>query len=155
MDEILRQLGGLLLGAVPTVVLFILLYIAYRNIVHNRLKDVLAERRARTDGAIEKARADVAAADAKTADYEQRLRDAKLALYKAQEQRRQQALERRAKNVAEARAAADAQVRAAKQAMEQDVTAAKGSLQSEAEALANQVIRIILKPVSASATGQQ
>ena len=155
MEEILRQLGGLLLGAVPTVVLFILLYLSYRSIVHNRLTDVLAERRARTEGAIETARANVAAADAKTADYEQRLRDAKLALYKAQEQRRQQALEQRAKAVAAARAAAQAQIRSAKQAMEQDVTAAKGRLQGDAEALSNEVIRTVLKPVSAAAAGRQ
>jgi len=155
MEEILRQLGGLLLGAVPTVVLFILLYTAYRSIVHKRLTDVLAERRARTDGAIETARANVAAADAKTADYEQRLREAKLTLYKAQEQRRQQALEQRAKAVAAARAAAEAQIRAAKQAMEQDVATAKGRLQGDAEALSSEVIRIVLKPVSAAAAGRQ
>ncbi len=155
MDETLRQVGGLLLGAIPTVVLFVLLYIAYRAIVHNRLMQVLGERRARTEGAVEKARADVAAADAKTAEYEQRIRDAKVALYKAQEQRRQQALEHRGKLLAEARNAADAQVRAAKQALEQDVAAARGRLQGEAEALAGEVIRTILKPVSVPAAGRQ
>ncbi len=155
MDETLRQVGGLLLGAVPTIVLFILLYIAYRTIVHNRLMQVLAERRARTEGAIEKARADVAAADAKTAEYEQRIRYAKLALYKAQEQRRQQALERRGKVLAEARSAADAQVRTAKQALDQDAAAARARLQGEAEALAGEIIRTILKPVSVPAAGRQ
>jgi F-type H+-transporting ATPase subunit b len=127
MDETLRQVGGLLLGAIPTVILFLILYAGYRAIVHNRLVEILKERRARTEGAVEKARADVAAADSKTAEYEQRIRDAKLALYKAQEQRRQQALERRGKLIAEARAAADAQVRAARQALERDAAAAKSS----------------------------
>jgi F-type H+-transporting ATPase subunit b len=155
MDETLRQVGGLLLGAVPTVILFVLLYIAYRAIVHNRLMQVLAERRARTEGAIEKARADVAAADTKTAEYEQRIRDARLALYKAQEQRRQQALERRGQLLAEARKAAEAQVRAAKQVLEQDVTAARSRLQSDAEGLAGEIIRTILKPVSIPAAGRQ
>lgn len=155
MDETLRQVGELLLGAVPTVVLFVLLYIAYRAIVHNPLMQVLADRRARTEGAIEKARADVAAADAKTAEYEQRIRDARLALYKAQEQRRQQALERRGKLLAEARGAADAQVRTAKQALEQDVAAVRARLHGEAEALAGEVIRTILKPVSVPAAGRQ
>ncbi len=155
MDETLRQVGGLLLGSVPTILLFILLYIAYRVIVHKRLLQVLAERRGRTEGAIEKARADVASADSKTAEYEQRIRDAKLALYKAQEQRRQQALERRGKLIAEARSAADAQVRAAKQALDQDVAAARTRLQGEAEALAGEVIRSILKPVSVPAAGRR
>ena len=155
MDETLRQVSGLLLGSIPTIVLFLLLYVAYRALVHNRLMEVLAERRARTEGAIEKARADVAAADSKIAEYEQRIREAKLALYKAQEQRRQQALERRGKLLAEARAAADAQVRAAKQSLEQDAAAARTSLQAEAEALAGEVIRTILKPASVPAAGRQ
>jgi len=155
MDETLRQVGGLLLGAIPTIVLFILLYLAYRAIVHSRLVQVLAERRSRTEGAVEKARADVSAADAKTAEYEQRIRDAKLALFKAQEQRRQQALEARSKAVAEARAAAEAQVKVAKQGLDKDVAAAKGSLETEAAALANEVIRSILKPVSMPAAGRQ
>ena len=155
MDETLRQVGGLLLGSVPTIVLFLILYTAYRAIVHNRLMQVLGERRARTEGAIEKARADVAAAESKTAEYEQHIREAKLALYKAQEQRRQQALEVRGKLIAEARSAGDAQVRAAKQALEQDAAAARAGLQKEAEALAAEVIRTILKPVSVPAAGRQ
>ncbi len=155
MDETLRQVGGLLLGAVPTIVLFILLYFAYRVIVHNRLTAILAERRARTDGAIDKARADVAAADAKTTEYTHRIRDATLALYKVQEQKRQQALEDRAKALGEARAAAEAQVRAEKQRLEQEVATAKSRLQVEADALASEVIRTILKPVSVPAVGQQ
>jgi F-type H+-transporting ATPase subunit b len=154
MDEILRQLGELLLGAIPTIILFVLLYISYRSLVHNKLVAVLAERRARTQGAIEKARADVAAADAKTADYERRIREAKLTLFKAQEQRRQQALEARARAIAEARAAAEAQVRAARQSLDKDVASAKASLQGEADRLAGEVIRTILKPVSVPA-GQQ
>ena len=154
MDETLRQVGGLLLGAVPTIVLFLLLYIAYRVIVHNRLVQVLAERRARTEGAIEKARADVSAADAKTAEYEQRIREAKLAMFKAQEQKRHQAMEVRAKAIADARAAADAQVKTARQQLEKDVLAAKASLQAEAEILAKEVIRTILKPVSMPAGRQ-
>lgn len=154
MDETLRQVGGLLLGSIPTIVLFVLLYIAYRVIVHNRLVEVLAERRSRTEGAIEKARADVSAADVKTAEYEQRIREARLALFKAQEQKRQHAMEARAKAITEARAAADAQVKAAKAQLEKDVAAAKATLQAEADALAREVIRTILKPVSVPAGRQ-
>jgi F-type H+-transporting ATPase subunit b len=73
MDETLRQLGGLLLGAVPTVILVALLYVLYTVIVHKPLRRVLDERRSKTEGAIEKSRADIAAADARTSEYEQRL----------------------------------------------------------------------------------
>lgn len=155
MDETLRQVGGLLLGSIPTIILFVIVYLAYRVIVHNRLIQVLSERRARTEGAIEKARADVAAAESKAAEYEQRIREAKLTLYKAQEQRRHQALERRGKLIEEARKAAEAQIRAAKQGLEQDAEAARGRLRGEAEALADEIVRTILKPVSIPAVGRQ
>ena len=44
MDETLRQLGELLLGSVPTIILFALLYLLYTLIVHKPLTKVLAER---------------------------------------------------------------------------------------------------------------
>ena len=57
MDETLHQLGGLLLGSVPTIFLFLLLVILYRFLVYGPLTRVLSERRARTEGAIEQANA--------------------------------------------------------------------------------------------------
>src|SRR4029077_866252 len=103
MDETLRQLGGLLLGSIPTIVMLLLLYAIYTVVVHKPLSKVLAERRAKTEGAIEKARADVAAAEAKTAEYEQRLREARMAVFHQQETRRQAALQVRSAAVATAR----------------------------------------------------
>ena len=79
MDETLRQLGGLLLGAVPTIIFLLALYGAYTVLVHRPLLNVLAERRTRTEGAVEKARAAIAYAEQRTADYEQRLREARQA----------------------------------------------------------------------------
>ena len=77
MDEILQQLGGLVLGSVPTMVLFILLVAAYGLLVRRPLDRVLAERRARTSGAVEQARSAIAAAEAETTEYEDKLRRAK------------------------------------------------------------------------------
>jgi len=42
MDQTLQQLGELLLGAVPTVILVALLYVLYKGIVHQPLQRVLA-----------------------------------------------------------------------------------------------------------------
>ena len=75
--EILNQLGGLLLGAVPTVIFFILLVIAYGYLVRRPLEHTLAERRARTSGAVEQARGAIAAAEAETSAYEEKLRAAR------------------------------------------------------------------------------
>jgi F-type H+-transporting ATPase subunit b len=150
MDEILRQLGELLLAAIPTVVVFVLLFFAYKLIVHNRLVAVLDERRARTQGAVEKANADIAAAEARTAEYEQRLREARLSIFKKLEARRQQWLQARAAAVSEARAAAETRVKTARTSLEQDVEQAKVTLQAESETLASQIIRTVLKPVLAA-----
>ena len=146
MDEILGQLGGLLLGSVPTIVFILLLWGAYTTLVHQPLVKVLAERRSRTEGAIEKAQADIAQAEARTADYEQRLREARLAVFKSQEAHRQQALQARAAAVAEARARAQVQVEQARTAIEKDKTTAQAGLGAEAARLATDIIRVVLQP---------
>jgi len=149
MDETLHQLGELLRGAIPTVILLALLYALYTTIVHKPLRRVLEERRGKTEGAVEKSRADIAAAVARTADYEQRLREARAIVFRAQEARRQAVLEARANAVNEARGKAQAQVAAAKKAIEADRAAAQASLQGEAAALAQQIMRRVLEPAGA------
>ena len=151
MDETLRQVGELLLGSIPTIVFMVLLYGSYTVLVHKPLTRVLAERRSKTEGAIEKARADIAAAETRTADYEQRLREARMAVFKSQELRRQQALQARAAAVAEARSQAQAQVEQARAAIEKDKTAAQAGLQGESGRLAAEIIRTVLQPALAQA----
>jgi len=149
MDETLHQLGGLLLGAVPTVILLALLYVLYTTIVHRPLQRVLEERRSKTEGAVERSRADIAAAEARTAEYEQRLREARATVFRAQEARRQAALEARSNAVNEARRKAQAQVLAAKKDIEADRAAAQARLQGEAAALAQEIVRRVLQPAGA------
>jgi len=146
MDVLLQQLSGLFLRAIPTVVFFLLLCMAYWLVVHRPLTAVLAQRHALTEGAMEKARADIADAEARTQEYEQRLRDAKMSLYKAQEARRRQLLDWKATALAEARTAAESHVQAARDSLRQDVERAKASLQAEAESLAAEIIRTVLRP---------
>jgi F-type H+-transporting ATPase subunit b len=151
MDETLRQIGGLLLGSIPTVICFLLLYGLYAVLVHKPLARVLAERRERTQGAIEKARADVASAETRTAEYEQRLREARLALFKAQEARRAKASQARAAAIAEARQRAQQQIDQARAEIEGEKAVAKGSLEAEAGRLATEIIRTVLEPALAQA----
>jgi len=146
MDETLRQLGGLLLGAIPTIVFMVLLYAIYSLVVHRPLVKILAERRSKTEGAVEKARADIAASEARTAEYEQKLREARLAVFKNQEARRQQALQSKAAALAQARERAQAQVEQARAGIEKDRQAAQGALQAESSKLAAEIIRTVLQP---------
>src|SRR6266851_8025072 len=153
MDETFRQISELLLGSIPTIVFFLLLYGLYIVLVHKPLMRVLAERRARTQGAIEKARADIALAERRTAEYEQKLRDARIAILKAQEARRTLASKARDAALAQARAESQAQVKQARAAIEQDKLAAKTTLETEAGRLATEIIRIVLEPALARAGG--
>ena len=151
MDDTLAQLGGLLLGAVPTVIFMVLLYGAYRVILHRPLVQVLADRRSRTEGAVEKARADIAAAEARTSEYEQRVREARAAVFKAQEAQRQQALQARTVAVSAARAKAQEQVKQARASINVDREAAQVGLQAQAETLASAIIRTVLRPAAPQA----
>ena len=149
MDETLRQVGELLLGSIPTIVFMVLLYGIYTALVHKPLVKVLAERRSKTEGAVEKSRADIAAAEARTAEYEQKLREARAAVFRAQEAKRQAALQARANAIAQARSRSQAQVQAAKTDIEKDRASAQEALHGEAAALAQEIVRRVLQPAGA------
>jgi F-type H+-transporting ATPase subunit b len=149
MDQTLQQLGELLLGAIPTVILVALLYALYTAIVHKPLRRVLEERRGKTEGAVEKSKADIAAAEARTAEYEQRLREARATVFRAQEARRQAVLQARTNALNEARTKAHGQIEAAKADIESDRVSAEKGLQGDVAALAQEIIRRVLQPAGA------
>ena len=149
MNETLKQLGELLLGAIPTVIMLAVLYALYTSIVHKPLRRVLDERRNKTEGAVEKSKADIAAADARTSEYEQRVREARAAVFRAQEARRQAAMQARTNAVNESRSKAQVQVQAAKADIEKDRSAAEKGLHSEAAELAQEIVRRVLQPAGA------
>jgi F-type H+-transporting ATPase subunit b len=155
MDELAKQLGGLLLGSVPTIIFIVLLYGIYTAVVHKPLVKVLADRRSKTEGAMERARADIARAEARTSEYEQRLREARVALFKSQEARRQLALQARAAVVATSRTSAQAQVDQARKGIEQDKLTAQSGLQAESGRLAAEIIRTVLQPAGNAPAGGQ
>jgi F-type H+-transporting ATPase subunit b len=144
MEQTLRQLGELLLGAIPTGVLLLVLYGLYHVIVHKPLEAVLAERRKRTQGAVEQARADIAVAASRATEYETRLRESRLAVFKALDNRRKQAIEARAAAVAQARERAHEQIAQAKAQLEHETAAARATLDAASDSLASQIIKTIL-----------
>ena len=144
MDQILNQLGGLVLGSMPTMVLFLLLVVAYGFLVRRPLDRVLAERRARTTGAVEQARDAISAAEAKTADYEDRLRKAKADIYGAREKRLKQWQAERDRALAEARAATAEKVQAAKGEIEQSVAIAELQIEGMSAELSEMIMRAVM-----------
>jgi len=155
MDELAKQLGGLLLGSVPTIIFIVLLYGIYTAVVHKPLVKVLADRRSMTEGAMERARADIARAEARTSEYEQRLREARLTLFKSQEASRQLALQARAAVVAASRTKAQAQIDQARKGIEQDKLTAQSGLEAESGRLATEIIRTVLQPAGNAPAGGQ
>jgi F-type H+-transporting ATPase subunit b len=144
MQEILQQLGALFLGATPTVLLFIVLVVAYQLLVQGPLSAALKERRARTVGAVENANKAIAEADAKADEYAVKLRQAKAEVYKAREQRLKQWNAERDAALDRARKAAAAQVDEARGQLEAEAQAARKSIQSSAGELAGGVVRAVL-----------
>ncbi len=150
MDLILKQLGDLVLGSVPTMILFILLILAYNFLVRRPLASLLAERRARTTGAVEQARGTIAAAEAETTVYEDKLRGAKAELFKAREQRQKQWAEQRDRVLHEVRQTAGDRVKAARADIEASASAARGQIEGLSADLSSRVIAAVL-PAGVSA----
>ena len=150
MDELFRQLGELMLGSVPTMLIFLTLVGAYTALVYKPLTRVLAERRARTEGAVEEAHAKIAAADAKTQEYEARLRAARLEIFARREKQVQAWNAARDAAILSAREDSHRKVIAARATLAAEADAARTSMQSSIDQLAAEILRVILPAASAS-----
>jgi len=144
MDVIFKQLGDLLVGSVPTAIIFILLVLAYRFLLYGPLTRTLAERRERTQGALERASVAIAAADAKAQEYEAKLRAARAEIFKHREQLMQQWNAERDRALASARLAAQERVRAAESTLKAQAVDARKQIEGSTEQLASQILRAIL-----------
>jgi len=153
VDQLLRQLGDLALGSVPTMIIFVLLVIAYRFMLYGPLMRILAERRERTIGAVEKAHAAIAAADAKSQEYEAKLRAARAEIFHRREQRLQQWNTQRDNALATAREAAQERVIAARHGIEAEAEAARQQVEASVAQLAERIVRAVLPTELASAEG--
>jgi F-type H+-transporting ATPase subunit b len=151
MDTILNKLGGLVLGSVPTIVLFLLLLAAYAVLVRRPLDKVLAERRARTSGAVEKAREAIARAEAETAAYEEKLRHAKNEIFQARDKKLKQWNAERDAAVTQLRQMAQEKIKTARQEIEQSASVAKTQIEGTSSDLTAQILKAIL-PAGISAS---
>jgi F-type H+-transporting ATPase subunit b len=142
--EILHQLGGLVLGSVPTMVFFLLLVAAYGPLVRKPLDKTLAERRARTTGAVERARTAISAAEAEATVYEEKLRAARSEMMAARERKVQQWQADRDQAVKSAREAAQARVNTAKHEIEAMSVGARKQIEESTAQLSEQILRAVL-----------
>ena len=144
MQETLHALGEILQKASITVVLLIILHFYLKAVLFGPLDRVMQKRRELTEGARKTAEDSLAAATRKADEYEAKLRDARAAVYKQQEEIRKRWLEEQAQQVAEARSRSEGTVKAAREAIAQDVAAARKSLQDTSAAVADQIVATVL-----------
>jgi len=144
MQVMMQQLGTLFIGSVPTMLLFIVLVLAYQFLVQGPLTATLKERRARTEGAVEDAHKAIAEAEARAEEYAAKLRQARAEVFKVREQRVQQWNAERDAALDVARKAAGLKVSQAKAQLEAEAAEAKTALQASAGDLARLVANAVL-----------
>jgi F-type H+-transporting ATPase subunit b len=140
-----------LVGAIPTALLFIVLVLCYQFLVQNPLSRTLDERRARTEGAIEEAHRAIAKAEARAAEYANKLRQARAEVFKIREQRMKQWNAERDAALDSARKSAGLKVTQAKAELDTEAGNARQAIQASAADLASQVVRAVL-PMTAGGT---
>lgn len=151
MDEILNQLGGLILGSVPTIIFFLLLVVAYGLLVRRPLDAVLAERRARTTGAIEQARGAIEAAEAETSVFENKLRAARTEISRQRDARLKQWTGERDQALAKVRETTQHRISIARENIQSSSIEARQQIESRSSELTAQILRAVL-PAGATGT---
>jgi F-type H+-transporting ATPase subunit b len=150
-QETIQYLQGLFVAAIPTALLFIVLVLAYQFLIQGPLTATLKERRSRTEGAVEEAHKAIEKAEAKAAEYANKLRQARAEIFKAREERIKQWNAERDAAVDAARKSAHTKVAQARTELEAEAAGAQKSLQSSVAELADQVVRAVL-PVTAGSS---
>lgn len=154
MPTVLHDLGDLFFGSIPTIIIFLLLHFYLRRVLYRPLGKMLAARHERTDGQFETARRTIALAEQKLTEYETTLREARAAMYRDIEARRQQALAERAQLLTAARQRAEASRQEAELALEREAAQARGQLEAGAEGLASEIYQVVLgRPLASPGVG--
>ena len=149
MESTLHDLGGLLLKAIPTVVLLLVVYAYLRWMFFRPLEKVLAARQQATKGTEEKAAALLVKADQTAAAVQDQLRKAREEIYQEQEEARRQWTSDQAAQIERARLSARDAVHQAQAQLESDAAAAKRELAATADSLAEQIARTLLERTTA------
>src|SRR6516165_5456360 len=114
MEQTLEALGGILVKAIPTVVILIFLHFYLKSMLFKPLQNVLKQREELTAGARKVAETSLTKAELKAQEYEAKLNDARAEVYKQQEETRKQWLQDQAAQAVAARAQVDAKVKEAR-----------------------------------------
>ena len=148
MGDLVHQLGELFLGAVPTVLILVVLYFILKSLFFKPLLAVMAEREKRTAGAQKAAESAQAAAAEKVNQYQEALKQARAKVYAEQEVARKKLLDERAALLKASRNLAVSEVSAAKDKVAHEVAVAKRELETGVPQLAAEIAKRVLEPAT-------
>ena len=149
MESTLQALGQLLLKAIPTLFLLLVVHFYLKRMFFRPMADVLAKRRAATDGLRESADAMRAKAGEQTKSIEEQLRQAREAIYQEQEEARRGWTGDQAAQLDEARKQGRELIQQSKYELDAEAAVAKNQLAETSDALADQIANSLLERTSA------
>src|SRR6266545_3384576 len=110
MEQTLQALSGILLKAIPTIVLVLILHFYLKRMLFAPLDRVLKQRDDATAGARKAAEDSLARAEQRATEFDNAIRDARSEVYREQEQVRQQMVEEQDARLKESRSRVEAMI---------------------------------------------
>lgn len=144
MDSTLQQLGGILLKAIPTIILLLIVHVYLKFVFFRPLQKVLAERKQATEGTTQKAEQLLAKAQQTQAAIDSALRKTREEIYQEQEEAHKRWIADQTVQLDQARNQSHESIRQARAELEADIVAAKKELAGTAESLAEQIAQALL-----------
>ena len=149
MESTLHDLGQLLLKAIPTLFLLLVVHFYLKQMFFRPMADVLAKRRAATDGLRESADAMRAKAGEQTKSIEDQLRQARESIYQEQEEARRGWITDQSAQLDQARQQGRELIQQSKFQLDDEAAVAKNQLAETSDALADQIANALLERKSA------
>lgn len=153
MGQTLHQLGQLLFGSIPTILLFVVLHYYLKWMLYQPLRQTLAARAEQIQGRQAAAQKMLASAEQKLAEYERQLQARRAENYKLIDARRQAGLGLGQQQLATARQQTAQAMAAARQQLAEQAAGAQAQLRGAAEGLAGQIMAQVLRTGSEKAPG--
>lgn len=129
---------------IPAIVIFLVLIAVLNRILFRPLQKIQAERESRTTGVMGEARAKMDRQLNLLDEYHRTIKNARIDAYRKQDQRRAEALKKRAEVLGNARSAGEQMIKDSKASIRSQVDQAKIQLNAEAESLARGIASTIL-----------
>jgi F-type H+-transporting ATPase subunit b len=126
------------------IALFLLFVFVMNRLLYRPIGRVLDERQVLTEGATNEARAAARRYQARLAEYEASIRQARAESYRRLEQERAIALEERRRLIEDAKQKASGEIEQAKSEIKQETAAARATLEAESRQIANRISRTVL-----------